>query len=160
MERVLQIPAIIWVLANTLSDLLIASAMLYHLRRVWVRDGYLSNHVLVSVVRLTVETNLVTTSVSIVSLLMMVVFPENIYYLCPTYVLGKLYSNTLLVFLNNRISTRDMNVTRGVVINRQIVAVPNFACSQGTTDTMVSEVVKPREGLMKQPATECAKDVM
>ena len=61
------------------------------------------------------------------------------------------------MFLNNRISTRDMNVTRGVVINRQIVAVPNFACSQGTTDTMVSEVVKPREGLMKQPATECAK---
>ena len=73
----------IWVFANTLSDLLIASAMLYHvslfrydshtvsleadrstlipqLRRVWIRDGYLSNHVLVSVVRLTVETNLVT----------------------------------------------------------------------------------------------------
>ena len=61
------------------------------------------------------------------------------------------------MFLNNRISIRDMNVTRGVVIDRQIVAVPNFARSQGTTDTMVSEVVKPREGLMKQPATECAK---
>jgi hypothetical protein len=30
------------------------------LRRVWARDGYLSNHVLVSIVRLTVETNLVT----------------------------------------------------------------------------------------------------
>ncbi|KAH9984756.1 hypothetical protein BJV77DRAFT_163276 [Russula vinacea] len=128
---------------NTLSDLLIASAMLYHLRRVWVRDGYLSNHVLVSVVRLTVETNLVTTSVSIVSLIMMVVFPKTIFYLCPTYVLGKLYSNTLLVSLNNRISTRDMNETRGVVIDRQVVAVSDFACSEGTGDTIILEVVKP-----------------
>ncbi|KAF8462498.1 hypothetical protein DFH94DRAFT_484070 [Russula ochroleuca] len=48
--------------------------MLHHLRRVWARDGYLSNHVLVSIVRLTVETNLVTTSVSIVSLIMMARF--------------------------------------------------------------------------------------
>jgi hypothetical protein len=30
------------------------------LRRAWVREGNLSNHVLVSIVRLTVETNLVT----------------------------------------------------------------------------------------------------
>ena len=36
------------------------SMLIPQLRRVWVRDGYLSNHVLVSVVRLTVETNLVT----------------------------------------------------------------------------------------------------
>jgi hypothetical protein len=71
-----------WILGNTLSDLLIASAMLYHvgsfrllymesleadcsllvpqLRRMWSRDGNLSSHVLVSMVRVTVETNLVT----------------------------------------------------------------------------------------------------
>jgi hypothetical protein len=71
-----------WILGNTLSDLLIASAMLYHvssfrllymgpleadhsvlipqLRRIWSRDGNLSSHVLVSMVRVTVETNLVT----------------------------------------------------------------------------------------------------
>ena len=30
------------------------------LRRVWAKDGCLSNHVLVMIVRLTVETNLVT----------------------------------------------------------------------------------------------------
>ncbi|KAH9984760.1 hypothetical protein BJV77DRAFT_163413 [Russula vinacea] len=96
-----------WIAANTLSDLLIASTMLYHLRRAWVRDGNLSNHVLVSIVRLTVETNLVTTFVSIVSLVTIVVFPDYVYYMCPTYVLGKLYSNTLLLSLNNRIYIRD-----------------------------------------------------
>ena len=30
------------------------------LRRIWARDGNLSNHVLVSIVRLIVETNLAT----------------------------------------------------------------------------------------------------
>jgi hypothetical protein len=30
------------------------------LRRVWTKDGNLSNHALVSIVRLTIETNLVT----------------------------------------------------------------------------------------------------
>ncbi|KAH9984763.1 hypothetical protein BJV77DRAFT_1162399 [Russula vinacea] len=72
-----------WIAANTLSDLLISSTMLYHLRKAWVREGNLSNHVLVSIVRLTVETNLVTTFVSIVSLVTIVVFPNDIYYMCP-----------------------------------------------------------------------------
>jgi len=36
------------------------SMLIPQLRRVWDRDGYLSDHVLVSIVRLTVETNLVT----------------------------------------------------------------------------------------------------
>ncbi|KAH9984768.1 hypothetical protein BJV77DRAFT_965940 [Russula vinacea] len=102
-----------WLVANTLSDLLIASAMIYYLRRVWAKDGYLSNHVLVMIVRLTVETNLVTTSVSIVSLVMIAVYPDNIYYLCPTYIIGKLYSNSLLASLNNRISIRDTYEARG-----------------------------------------------
>ena len=36
------------------------SMVIPQLRRVWAKDGYLSNHVLVMIVRLTVETNLVT----------------------------------------------------------------------------------------------------
>ena len=71
-----------WIVGNTLADLLIASTMLYHvsfflllstgslevdlstsilqLRSVWTRHGHLSRHILVSIVRLTIETNLVT----------------------------------------------------------------------------------------------------
>jgi len=79
-----------WIIGNAVSDLLIASAMLYHLRRIWARDGNLSSHSLVSIVRLTVETNLVTTTVSIATLVTIAVFPEKNFYLCPTYVLGKL----------------------------------------------------------------------
>ena len=71
-----------WIVGNTLADLLIASTMLYHvnffllvstgsleadlttsilqLRSVWTRHGHLSWHIFVSIVRLTIETNLVT----------------------------------------------------------------------------------------------------
>ncbi|KAF8486822.1 hypothetical protein DFH94DRAFT_700904 [Russula ochroleuca] len=140
--------------ANTLSGLLIASEMLYHLRKIWVRDGNLSNHVLVSIVKLTVETNLVTTSVSIVSLVMIAVFPDEIYYLCPTYVLGKLYSNTLLVSLNNRISICESCDTRGKVFDCQVVSVPGGASSEATKDTIILEAEKPQEYFMKQPIAE------
>jgi len=87
--------------------------MIYHLRRIWAENDYLSNHVLVRIMRLTVETNLVTTTVSIVSLLMIAMYPDKNWYVCPTYLLGKLYSNTLLVSLNNRISFRDAYCTPG-----------------------------------------------
>ncbi len=63
------------------------------LRRIWTKDGSLSNHILVSIVRLIVETNLATSkdfrgldvvmpyplsaTVSIVSLVMIVRFPVS-----------------------------------------------------------------------------------
>ncbi|KAF8462495.1 hypothetical protein DFH94DRAFT_483898 [Russula ochroleuca] len=150
----LEIPEITWIVASTLSDLLITSAMLYHLRRVWARDGHLSNHVLVSIVRLTIETNLVTTFVSIVSLVMIAVYSDDLYYFCPTYVLGKLYSNTLLVSLNNRISIRDVSEAREVVMDRQVVAIPYRGLSEVTRDTIILEAVKAQEDLMKEPVTE------
>jgi len=110
----------VWLIASTLSDLLIVSAMLYHLRRVWAKDGNLSRHILVKIVRLTIETNLVTTTVSFVTLLFLGLYPDWTWYMCPAYILGKLYSNTLLVSLNNRISIRDSNDARGAVVDRQV----------------------------------------
>jgi len=144
-----------WILANTLSDLLIASAMFYHLRRIWARDGNLSSHALVSIVRLIVETNLATTTVSIASFLMVVIYPDKNWYVCPTYVLGKLYSNTLLVSLNNRISIRDTYGARGGVVasDCQDVAGPNISNNsrpESTTETVITESEKPQEDSMRQ----------
>ena len=114
-NRVAMSPHQTWIIANTLSDLLIASAMFYHvnsirllymgslklipfcpipqLRRIWARDGKLSSHALVSIVRLIVETNLATSkdlrvfdvmtphprsaTISIASMLMVVVYPMS-----------------------------------------------------------------------------------
>ncbi|KAH9984748.1 hypothetical protein BJV77DRAFT_1035915 [Russula vinacea] len=145
-----------WVVANTFSDLLITFAILYHLRRIWTKDGTFSRHVLVSMVRLTVESNLVTTSVSIVSLVMIVVFAGTNWYMCPTYVLGKLYSNTLLVSLNNRISVRDSYETggNGKVFDCQVLTVSSCACPEAIKDSTTLVAEKHEIDLMKQPVAE------
>ncbi|KAI0252248.1 hypothetical protein BJV78DRAFT_1153815 [Lactifluus subvellereus] len=82
--------AMIWLIGNTTADMLIAAAMLYHVyvtfpsefilvRRRRVRDGLGSDHILdyalPRIVSLTIETNVMTTSVGIISLLMVMIFP-------------------------------------------------------------------------------------
>ncbi|KAI0287413.1 hypothetical protein BC826DRAFT_1178440 [Russula brevipes] len=100
--------ALTWLTGNTLADALIASAVLHDLTkgRRDTNDASVDN-TLVGIVRLTMETNVVTTSVGIVAFLMIVLFPDENWYTCPMAILGRLYSNTLLVWLNNRISVRN-----------------------------------------------------
>ncbi|KAF8266538.1 hypothetical protein EI94DRAFT_1802978 [Lactarius quietus] len=97
----------LWLITSAVVDVLIAVAMTLLLRRTRGNDGRISNYVFPRVVRLTVETNALTATVAIVSFVLYVAFPNEIYYTCPTGVIGKLYSNTLLVTLNNRIYFRD-----------------------------------------------------
>ncbi|KAH8996594.1 hypothetical protein EDB92DRAFT_2034646 [Lactarius akahatsu] len=65
-------------------------------------EGRFTNFVLIRVVRLTIETNTLTAS-----FVLFVAFPNEIYYTFTAGIIGKLYSNTLLVTLNNRIYFRD-----------------------------------------------------
>ncbi|KAI0252231.1 hypothetical protein BJV78DRAFT_362795 [Lactifluus subvellereus] len=105
-----------WLISTILADMLITAMMLYYLtRRRKAGDGYFSDHALSRIVRLTIETNILTTTVAIVSLLMATIYPRNNWFTCPTAVLGKLYSNTLLVSLNNRIAIRDGSTSRGAL---------------------------------------------
>ncbi|KAG5729767.1 hypothetical protein E4T56_gene908 [Termitomyces sp. T112] len=62
-----------------------------------------TDNVLTRIVRLTVETNTVTASVGIISVVCLFATPHgSTIVLAPTYALGKLYVNTLLAILNNR----------------------------------------------------------
>ncbi|KAH8995465.1 hypothetical protein EDB92DRAFT_208111 [Lactarius akahatsu] len=66
-----------------------------------------SNFVLIRVVRLTVETNALTAAMAITALVLYAAFPNEVYYVYITVIIGKIYSNTLLASLNNRIYFRD-----------------------------------------------------
>jgi len=108
--------ALTWVIGTAVSDSLITIAMLYHLARHRRTGSWpFSCHALSKVVRLTIETDLLTTAGAIVSLLMIVIFPNKNWYACPTAILGKLYSNTLLVSFNNRVSVRDESSGNGAL---------------------------------------------
>ncbi|KAI9445949.1 hypothetical protein H4582DRAFT_2069312 [Lactarius indigo] len=110
----------LWSIPSALADILIAVAMTLLLRSA---SGKFSNFVLIRVVRLTIETNTLTASLAITTLVLYAAFPVSwteISYdpssdaitLFPgsakrTKVIGKVYSNTLLVSLNNRIYFRE-----------------------------------------------------
>jgi len=116
----LQIAALTWLIGDTVTDLLIVAAMLYYLTRRRNADkGPWCNHALVKIVRLTIETNVLTATTSVVALLLIAILPHKFYYLCPTAILGKTYSNTLLVSLNNRISIREVSLGGGASLTSQ-----------------------------------------
>jgi len=97
----------LWFGSSVLTDVLIAVAMVYLLIQRRDNKNQFSSYVLPRVVRLIVETNVLTTTVAIVTFTLFVAFPNKYYFLVPDTVIGKLYSNTLLVTLNNRIYFRD-----------------------------------------------------
>ncbi|KAH9173509.1 hypothetical protein EDB89DRAFT_700075 [Lactarius sanguifluus] len=94
----------LWSIPSALADILIAVAMTLQLRKA---GSDFSNFVLLRVVRLTVETNALTAAMAITALVLYAAFPNEVYYVYITAIIGKLYSNTLLASLNNRIYFRD-----------------------------------------------------
>jgi len=97
----------LWSLPSAFADIFIAIAMTLLLRRTRESKGQFTNYVMLRVVRLTIETNTLTAGVAIASFVLYVAFPNEIYYTFTAGILGKLYSNTLLLSLNNRIHFRD-----------------------------------------------------
>ncbi|KAH9019673.1 hypothetical protein EDB85DRAFT_551918 [Lactarius pseudohatsudake] len=94
----------LWAILSALADILIAVAMTLLLRRA---SGHFSSFVLIRVVRLTIETNALTATLAITTLVLYVTFPNRVYCVYTISIMGKVYSNTLLVSLNNRIYLRD-----------------------------------------------------
>jgi len=97
----------LWSLPSALADIMIAGAMTMLLIQTRTGEGRFTSFVLIRVVRLTIETNALTASVAIASFVLFVAFPNEIYYTFTAGIIGKMYSNTLLVTLNNRIYFRD-----------------------------------------------------
>jgi len=97
----------LWAFSSVSSDILITVAMMLLLTRARCGGGQFSNFVVVRLVRLTIETNAVTTAVAIATVVLFAGFPDNMYFMIPAGIAGKLYTNTLFVSLNNRIYFRD-----------------------------------------------------
>jgi len=96
-----------WSLGSAFADVLIAIAMILLLRRTRTKGNGFSNDLLLRLVRLTVETNLLTAATALASFILYVAYPNEIYYVFTAGIIGKIYANTLLVSLNNRIYFRE-----------------------------------------------------
>ncbi|PFH47147.1 hypothetical protein AMATHDRAFT_50523 [Amanita thiersii Skay4041] len=87
---------IVWLVGTAVCDVLIAVCMIYYLSK--SRAGFrATNELLVKLIRITVETGLVTAAVAVVDLAMFLAFKDANYHIVPSITLSKLYSNSLLV---------------------------------------------------------------
>ncbi|KAH9989100.1 hypothetical protein BJV74DRAFT_458845 [Russula compacta] len=89
----------LWLIACTLVDIVIAVVMMWLLRQRENNEDQHSKHIVQRIMRLTIETNTVTASVALITFVLYVAYPNEIYYTCLTVIIGKLYSNTLFITL-------------------------------------------------------------
>ncbi|KAF5329725.1 hypothetical protein D9619_009481 [Psilocybe cf. subviscida] len=97
----------VWLIGDTVCDVLIAGTMswIFFVTR---REGsHHGNRILGRLVRLIVETNTLTAGMALLSFICYVTLPNSPLFVCTTLIMGKLYSNTLLVTFNNRIALRN-----------------------------------------------------
>jgi len=110
----------VWLGGTAACDVIIASLMVYFLSR--SRTGFRStDSVLNKLIRIIVETGMATAIVAIIELSMFLSFKHNFYHIVPSLMLSKLYSNSLLVLLNNRLTIsyrRDSEFTGSEISGR------------------------------------------
>ncbi|EIW74740.1 hypothetical protein CONPUDRAFT_159523 [Coniophora puteana RWD-64-598 SS2] len=102
------VPVTIWLTISAACDVTIFSAMTWILstRRSSVTSAN-SNMMINRIIVLTVETGLASAACAICVLILFVSFKQDIYYALPAVMLSKIYSNSLLVLLNNRRNSID-----------------------------------------------------
>jgi len=91
----------VWLTGTAACDILIFTAMAYCLSR--SRTGFKGTDKLLNkIILLVIETGLATAVVAVIELALFVGIPDRHYYVVPALMLSKLYTNSLLVILNNR----------------------------------------------------------
>ncbi|KIK65657.1 hypothetical protein GYMLUDRAFT_240157 [Collybiopsis luxurians FD-317 M1] len=112
----------IWLLSSAICDLTIASCMTFYLKRRRFLSVH-TNKVVTKLVRYTIETGAITALAAIIQVVVFLAFPADNFFETPSWTLGKLYSNNLLVLLNARaqiVGGRNPNTASsngGVYIN-------------------------------------------
>ncbi|KAJ7449290.1 hypothetical protein FB451DRAFT_1288030 [Mycena latifolia] len=98
----------IWLSGSLATDVFITTCMTYILYTAKMKTAWADSETLLGrMVRITVQTGLATVVTACIDLFLFVHFTNNDFHLVPAYVLGKLYSNSLLLSLNLRNSRSD-----------------------------------------------------
>ncbi|EMD40064.1 hypothetical protein CERSUDRAFT_112279 [Gelatoporia subvermispora B] len=116
-----EVIVIIWLAFAALADIAIATILVLYLSR--RRTGFAqTDHVINRIIRLTVQTGLITTVFTITDLILFVTFPTGL-HLIFNLALSKLYSNSLMSSLNSRAAWQpEDNISE----RRQSLQVPNL----------------------------------
>ncbi|KAF9063080.1 hypothetical protein BDP27DRAFT_1271147 [Rhodocollybia butyracea] len=93
----------VWLLGSAVCDIIICVSMTYYLSRARKITGYKSTeNMLTRLINLAVGTGLLTASIAIIAAILFIVYRNNNYHIVPDDVIGKLYTNALMVQFNSR----------------------------------------------------------
>jgi len=88
-------------IASAVADVLIAGTMTVVLTMSRKKIHPQTDFIVKRIINLTIETNLASTSLAVVTVALMIALPGD-YFTAPSIVLSRVYSNSLLLLLNNR----------------------------------------------------------
>ncbi|KAF9255456.1 hypothetical protein L218DRAFT_937646 [Marasmius fiardii PR-910] len=92
----------VWLGGSAACDIVIAVSMTYILSK--CDAGFQETRdILNRIVRLTMETGILTATVATIDLVLFLVLPQSSYHMTPALILAKLYSNSLMVIFNSRV---------------------------------------------------------
>jgi hypothetical protein len=131
----------IWLIGSAAADALIAGSLTFLLMRSRSTQHKQSSDILYRIVRLTVETNIASASVAIISLILYFAAPHDSFFISPTYFLGKIYANTLLVTFNNRVL-----LAKSTQNNQTSVATTSTITNARPTPTVTGYRYNPSSG--------------
>ncbi|KAI0043605.1 hypothetical protein FA95DRAFT_1563141 [Auriscalpium vulgare] len=126
-----------WFIGDAVADMLVAVTMVWLLTKSQNDQHHYSSRVLAKVMRLCVETNVASATVALVSLILYAGYRDKTYFLAVSVLLGKIYSNTLLVSLNSRAVLRDAAATGTRVFVHSESAVHHSQSTSGVSNRAV-----------------------
>ncbi|KAJ7240660.1 hypothetical protein B0H12DRAFT_1237275 [Mycena haematopus] len=144
----------IWLVSSALCDVTIAGLMTYYLKRSEVISVRMRSNI-ARLVQYTVETGAITAIVATVQVTVQHTSPRHNYFETPSWTLGKLYSNNLLVLLNARAVTvggRDYVNSNACGITEEINFDATGGRSRTTMDTQLGE--RSRGGTQSENVTD------
>ncbi|PFH46410.1 hypothetical protein AMATHDRAFT_69919 [Amanita thiersii Skay4041] len=131
------VTAYIWLAGGAIADVLIAITMTILMYGSRSETPAHAQHILVRIVRMSIQTNALTAGFAILTLVFDMALPHTNYFLVPGHIFSKLYSNTLVATFNHRLILRreerspgqsaqdDLSITgpRGVrITTEQLIA--------------------------------------
>ncbi|KAK0454310.1 hypothetical protein EV421DRAFT_409902 [Armillaria borealis] len=125
-NRKVSIAVGIWCAGSALCDIVIAVCMTYYLMR--SKTGFRRTQIMVTkLIRLTVESGLVTAVGTLLNLILFFAFRDQVFYSTVALIMPKLYANSVYMVLNSRIriicgrdtytASTDMEITTTMMRN-------------------------------------------
>jgi hypothetical protein len=125
------------------ADVLIAVSMTILLSRSRTKHAK-TDFIVKKIINLTVETNMLSSTLALVTVILLAGLPGTNYFTCPSIILGKIYSNSLLLMLNNRKYLSDnLNSVSGTGSGESSgrnFRLPKFRAASGTSESTAQDI--------------------